>query len=352
MNFSNLSITAEQEKTARQIAEVYGAFGVCVTDLIGIRDGARVTRYEFEVDPNTRLAKITRLRDDLSLMLGVPKVRLTCPLEGKAAFAAEVPKAEERKVTFSALYDSCSEKGCADPLCLPLGEELGGKTRFIELSKCPHLFMGGQRFSGKTTLIKAMLTALLAKSTPSEVKSFVITPKPDEYGVFPEDRLQIFSAEQTALAALQGLCEELEKRYALFEKQGVRCVDDYNRNAEPIPRITVFLDEFSFLPSRALETNAVKLLQNGRAAGIHLIFATGDLTPKTVSAVLKANIPERIALSVQKESQSRTVMDACGAECLLGGGDLLYCDRKMNPPVRVQAPCLTDAEIDKILNTK
>ncbi len=347
----------EQQKTAKKIVDLYSRFNVKIGNLISITEGKRVSRYEFELYPDTVVSKITKFRDDISLMLSVPKVRIICPLPNKTAFAIEVASNTEKIVQFDEVLKSSELKNSADKLCVALGKNLSNESVCINLARAPHLLIGGKANSGKTTLIKSIICSLVLSYSPAEAKILLITPKVDEYKSIENSRhlfSPIISDCREALDALNTLLEECEGRLKLFAEHSVKDITSYNNcSNKKLHRIVAIIDEFSLLTEykpRDFEAIICRLALYGRVAGIHLIPATKQLNPKTVTGIIKANIPKRIALSTNNAMESRTIMDACDAECLLSKGDLLLCD-SINQPQRIQAPYITDEEIAEIINS-
>lgn len=355
MSCKNYSL--EQKEIAEQIIDIYSRFGVKIGDLISVEQRPRVSKYEFSLSPDTKVSKITKLRDDISLMLSVPKVRLTCPVPNKMAFAIEVPNKTENFVEFDEVFKSDDFKISTDKLCIALGENLSNENICLELSKAPHLLIGGSSCSGKTTLLKSIICSLIFNNTPSEVKLLLIAQKKDEFEIFEKSKhllSPVICDGCTAVETLNNLFKECEERIKLFAEHSVRNIDAYNNKMEnKLPKIVAIIDEFSFLTNyklRDFETIISRLAQIGRMSGIHLILSTNELTPKNVTGIIKANIQTRIALSTQNAIESRTIMDVCDAECLLLKGDLLLCNN-INKPVRIQATHITDEQIKNLINT-
>ncbi len=355
MNCDNYS--SEQKEVAGQIKNIYSRFGIKIGNLISITEGARVSRYEFELSPDTQISKIIRLRDDISLMLSVPKVRIICPLPNKTAFAIEVANNTEKIVEFDDVFKPNEFKNSPDKPYTFLGKNLLNENACIDLSRAPHLLIGGETNSGKTTLLKSIICSLICSCSPSEAKILLITPTADEYTSIKKSKhlfSPIISDCHEALDALNTLLKECENRLKLFAEHSVKDITSYNNcSNEKLHKIVAIIDEFSLLTEykpRDFETVISRLALYGRVAGIHLLLSTKQLTPKTVTGIIKANIPTRIALSTNNAMESRTIIDACDAECLLSKGDLLLCDN-INQPQRIQAPYITDEEIVEIINS-
>lgn len=355
---ADVRLTPEEKEMADRITEIYARFGIKIGALTRVLSGPRVTRFEFQVTPDTQISKITQLKDDISLLLSVPKVRLICPIPGKTAFGIEVPNGAERTVTFDEVFTSDTFAGSSDKLCMVLGKNLSNDSVCLELSKAPHILIGGQDYSGKTTVLRNMIVSLICNTKPSEVKLLLIEPKKQAFGAFENaDHLlePVVYDSQAAIASLERLVEECVRRYQLFQSNSVRNIDAYNNTAgQPMSRIVAIVDEMSFLSCQNLgdfELAVSRIAQVGRSAGIHLVLATNDLTAKNVTGIIKANIPTRIALSVSTAKESRTIMDSCDAECLLLKGDMLLCDIMRNNPQRIQSAFLTNEEIQNKVGT-
>ncbi len=353
------SLSLKEREMADRIMELYSHFNIKIEALLGVLSGPRVTRFEFQVTPNTKTSKITQLRDDISLLLSVPKVRLICPIPGKTAFGIEVPNGTDRSVTFDEVFTSDTFARSSDKLCMVLGKNLTNDNVCLELSRAPHVLIGGQAGSGKTTVLKNMIVSLICSNAPSEAKLLLVDSPKQAFAVFKNsDHLlePILYDAQAAIDSLERLVEECVSRYRLFQSHSVRNIDTYNSAAEqPLPRILAIVDEMSFLTNhnlRDFELAVSRIAQVGRAAGIHLVLATNDLTAKNITGIIKANIPTRIALSVSTPIESRTIMDSCDAECLLLKGDMLLCDSILNKPQRIQAAYLTNEEIQKKMNNR
>lgn len=353
----NGDLTERERKLAEEIEKIYSLFGVKIEGLSGIMPGPRVTRFSYRVPSDTKVAKITRLRDDVSLALSVPKVRIVCPLPGEMAFGIEVPNREEKPVDFDEVFASEAFAKSQDKLCVVLGKALGNEPVCLELSKTPHVLIGGQPGSGKTTVLHNMIVSLICSAKPSEVKLLLIDPKQYAFDAFKDAAhlLQpIIYDAQDAIDSLKRLREECDRRHQLLRSHSAREINAYNAAAEePMCRIVAIVDEMAFLACRDLrefELAVCCIAQAGRAVGIHLVLATNDLTAQTCTGLIKAVIPTRIALSTGTALASRSIMDKGDAECLLGKGDMLLCDLMMNPPRRIQAPRLSAEQIQEKLS--
>jgi S-DNA-T family DNA segregation ATPase FtsK/SpoIIIE len=348
MSFFNHS--QEQKEFAQQITDTYARFGVKIGELLDVYCGPRVTRYEFALSQDTKVSKITTLRDDISLMLSVPKVRIICPIPNRMAFAIEVANKTEPQVNFEQVFDSTNGK-----LSLVLGQNLSQKSAQLDLSKAPHLLIGGCEGSGKTTLLKSMITGLILRNSQDELKLLFITPKPQELTVFENyDHLlsPIISDAGLAIDALGKLLNLCEERLSQFKEKAVRNIDAYNSlSDDKLAKIVAVIDEYSFLTKfKATDFELIisKIAQIGRMAGIHLILSTKELSSKTLTGIIKANIPTRLALATKNAMESRTIIDCTDAECLLLKGDMLLSEF-INKPTRIQAAFITDEQIKALI---
>ncbi len=347
--------TFEQKKNAERIIDTYALFGIKIEAFTGISQGPRVTRYEFRPDGGEKLSKIADLADDIALCLGATSLRLICPIPGKSAFGVEIPNADPKTVEFEEIFDSNEFKKSEDPLCVVLGKNIEGRNTIIELSRAPHLLIGGQTCSGKTAVITNMAVSLIKNSAPEAVKLLFIDPKNCEYSVFGGSKhllCPVITDPTKGVEALKGLVDEIGNRLALFTQNGVRDITAYNRTSNtPVHRIVAFVDEFSLLAdaSNEFEMTACRIAQMGRAAGVHLVLATGEISNRVVSGMLKANIPSRIALSVKNAIESRIIIDTIGAHRLLLKGDMLYTSIVNPTPCRVQNAYIDPDKLPEIL---
>ncbi len=352
------TVSTRHLEEAKRIMTLYGDFGVKIRALIGVHLGPRVTRYEFLVEPDTKMLKIKRIRDDISLLLSVPPMRVICPLRGCSGFAVEISNGSRENVSFAEALSSSPYRAGEDPLPALLGKDQDGKGFCMKLSKAPHVLIGGRSGSGKTTLLHNIILSLICANEPKHVNFLLISAQKREFSVYANtDYLwePILGMDEDVLGSLKRLCAECAWRYDLMKTHSVRNLDALNLHLKaPLPRIVAVLDEFAYLPTkkiRELEDVICRLAPNGRAAGIHLILATKDLNAKTVTGLMKANLITRIALSVEQRSQSLTIMDQADAELLLPFGDLLYCDSVLEAPQRICGAYLDSELIEEMLKS-
>lgn len=345
------------QEEAKRLTEICGCFGIKIRSLIGICPGPRVTRYEFSVEPQTKMHRIKRLRDDISLMLSVSPIRMICPASTESSFAIEIPNGSDEKVNFEDAFASSECESCTDPLPALLGTDLLGEGVCMSLSKAPHVLIGGKTGSGKTTLLHNILLSLMRTQKPSQVKFLLISAQKRELSAYEKTNFlwePVLGMDEDVLGALKQLEEECTWRYEQMKQHSVRNVDRLNLvSKEQLPRIVAILDEFAYLPTkkmRELESLVCRLAPIGRAAGIHLILSTAVLNSKTVTGLIKANLITRIALSVEKRAESLTVIDQGDAEVLLPYGDLLYCDSTLTGPQRINVSYLNCEAVEEKLS--
>ncbi len=336
--------TYEQKKKAAQLIDLFAMFGVKIDSFCGIADGPSVTRFEFIPGEKTKLAKIAELRDDISLALGGGYVRMICPIPGKGAIGIEVPKNNPEIVDFEEIYESEEFAECKDKLGFVLGKDLYGAPYCVELSRMPHLLIGGEPFSGKTSILRNIILSIIRRNLPEEAKIILMDPKGCQFTPFINSShlyRGIINNENECLTVLSEILYKCDSRLKLFSEAGVRTVDAYNSVSEnKLPRIVIFIDEAAPIASAKpaeFERLVCGIAQKGRPCGIHLVIATADISSKTLTGFIKAMIPSRIALRVRGMIESRTIIDQMGAERLCGKGDMLFCPIGGNVPLRIQA---------------
>jgi len=290
------------------------------------------------------------------LKLAVPSLRIE-PIPGKAAIGLEVPSKTTDPVSFRSIVDCDAVRNAKGKLCVGLGKDISGNVIVADLSKMPHLLVAGSTGSGKSVCINTIIASLLFRATPEEVKLILVDPKVVEltnYNGIPHLLTPVVTGAKQAASALHWAVVEMERRYTLFARAQVRKIDDYNVNAEEkLPFIVIIIDELSDLMMVAavdVEDAILRLAQKARAAGIHLILATQRPSVDVLTGTIKANIPSRIAFAVSSQIDSRTILDASGAEKLLGKGDMLYFPTGANKPLRVQGAFIADDELARVVN--
>ncbi|MBR2860357.1 MAG: TIR domain-containing protein [Clostridia bacterium] len=348
--------TFQQRKIAEKVMDVYALFGVKIEAFTGIADGPQVTRYEFKPAPSQRLVKILELADDVALAMGVASLRIICPIPGKTAFGVEVPSETRETVHFQEIFESEEFKKSEDVLSVVLGRDVEGRNKVLELSKAPHVLIAGRQYSGKTTVLHNMIISLIKNTSPEEVKLVLMDTKKSEFGVYENSKhllMPVITDEKQGIEILNQLQEEMIKRYELFANSGVRDIRAYNqKNEQGLYRIVVFIDEATILADPApkeFETAVARIAQRARAAGIHLVMATGSFEGKAITGIIKANMPTRIALSTNSVQESYMIVDCRGAEKLFLNGDMLYQGIGDFKPTRIQGAFVDFAQIPDLI---
>ncbi len=355
----------EMKLTARKLVDVLKSFGV-ETKLIGVSRGPSVTRYELSPAPGVKISKITNLSDDIALGLASSGVRIEAPIPNKSAVGIEVPNKSRSTVTMREMISSeeyKKGKNSGKLLNVALGKDITGNITCADLSKMPHLLIAGTTGSGKSVCLNVMIASILYNATPSQVKLLMIDPKQVEFTVYngiPHLLVPVISDARKAAGSLAWAVGEMDSRYKMFSNCAVRDIASYNKyalehpelNLQYMPQIVIFIDELNDLmmvSPKEVEDSICRLAQKARAAGMHLVVATQRPSVDVITGIIKANIPSRISLSVSSQVDSRTILDAIGAEKLLGNGDMLFNPVGMSKPVRIQGAYLSDLEIEKIV---
>lgn len=322
--------------------------------------GPTVTQYEVVPEPGVKVSKIVNLSDDLALALAAKQIRIEAPIPGKSAIGIEVPNLESQMVSLRELLEDAPIDD--RKLLVGLGRDVSGQIITAELNKMPHVLVAGATGSGKSVCINTMITSVLMRAKPSEVKFLLIDPKKVELTLFdelPHLLAPVVTDPKKAAVALKKVVVEMEERYNLFADNGVKNIEGYNQkvsngniSGEKMPFIVVVIDELADLmlvASREVEDSIMRLAQMARASGIHMIIATQRPSVDVITGVIKSNIPSRIAFGVSSQIDSRTILDMGGAEKLLGKGDMLYFPTGQPMPLRVQGAYLGEDEIQKIV---
>lgn len=353
------------QERARALESTFESFGVNVR-IKEIQAGPAVTRFEIQPETGVKVSKILSLSDDLALNLAAPDVRIEAPIPGKAAIGIEVPNKIISLVYLREVLEDPYFSASPSPLTLGLGKDITGTPVFGDLLKMPHLLIAGSTGSGKSVCINTIISSILFKATPSEVKFLLIDPKLVELSIYngiPHLITPVITEIKKAAMALKSMVKEMERRYDLFAHEGVRDISRYNEQIKsknnsgdsqvnPLPYIVVVIDELADLmmvaPSE-VEDSIVRLSQMSRAAGIHLVIATQRPSVDIITGLIKANITSRIAFAVSSQTDSRTILDMGGAEKLLGRGDMLYYPIGMHKPLRVQGAFVSERDIFKLV---
>ena len=349
----------------RILEETFASFNIKAT-VERAEIGPSVTKYEVKPAVGVRVNRISNLADDLALALAAKDVRIEAPIPGKSLVGIEVPNSEIATVSFRELWEQ-SKTDPAKLLEIPLGKAVDGSARTFDLARMPHLLVAGSTGSGKSVAVNGIISSILMKARPDEVKFMMVDPKMVELSVYndiPHLLIPVVTNPRKASRALQKVVDEMENRYELFSKVGARNiagfnakVAEYNAQSEmkqvPLPLIVVIVDELADLmmvASKEVEDAIIRLGQKARAAGIHMILATQRPSVDVISGLIKANVPSRVAFAVSSGTDSRTILDENGAEKLLGRGDMLFKPIDENHPIRLQGSFISDDDVERIVN--
>ncbi|MGN1081778.1 MAG: DNA translocase FtsK [Acutalibacteraceae bacterium] len=345
---------------AEKLINTLRSFGV-ETRILDISRGPAVTRYELQPAAGVRVNKITNLADDIALNLAANGVRIEAPIPGKAAVGIEIPNKSTSVVKLRDIVESKEFMSSKSKLTFAVGKDLGGKCITADIGKMPHLLIAGATGSGKSVCINSLITSLLFKASPDEVKFVMIDPKRIElaaYNGIPHLLVPVVTDVKKAAGALNWAVNEMQKRYNLFGEVGAKKLSEYNEIAvktgefNPLPQVVIIIDELAELMMIApgdVEDYICRLAQLARAAGMHLVIATQRPSVDVITGLIKANVPSRIAFAVANQFDSRTIIDQGGAEKLLGCGDMLFYPVGANKPTRVQGCYVSDSEIDSVI---
>jgi len=348
---------AASEEASARVAELLvqtlAHFGVEAT-VVGQISGPRVTRFELQLAPGTKVSKVAGLKDDLSYALATTEIRILAPIPGKQAVGVELPNLAPNLVTLGDIFDDLP--ATATPLAVWLGKDISGAAVWTDLARMPHLLIAGTTGSGKSGCINALLTSILLRSTPDEVRMILIDPKRIElnhYESIPHLLTPVVSSPKEASAVLANCLAEMERRYERLSSVRARNLNEANRafrqRGEPtIPYLLVVIDELADLmmvAPQAVEDAVIRLAQKSRAVGIHLVLATQRPSVDVITGMIKANVPSRIAFAVSSQTDSRVILDTNGAEALLGQGDMLFKPLGTSRLQRVQGAYVSDEEI-------
>lgn len=356
----NIDYSKELQANGQHLIDVLKSFGV-EAKICEICRGPSVTRYELQPAPGVKISKITNLSNDIAMNMAASGVRIEAPIPNKSAIGIEIPNRKRTMVLFREIIDTPEYRDSDSKLNVALGKDITGNIICADLSKMPHLLIAGTTGSGKSVCINSMIVSILYNATPDEVKLLMIDPKQVEFTVYngiPHLLVPVVSDPRKAAGALSWAVTEMLNRYKLFAERNVRNIKGYNKFCEAnpeipkLPHIVIFIDELSDLMMAApneVEESICRLAQMARAAGMHLVIATQRPSVNVITGVIKANIPSRISLSVSSQIDSRTIIDAAGAEKLLGNGDMLFSPVGMSKPLRVQGAFLSDTEVEDVV---
>ena len=340
-------------RTAEVLVRTLSEFGIDAS-VLGRISGPRVTRYELQLAPGTKVAKVAALKDDLSYALATTEIRILAPIPGKQAVGVEVPNLSPRLVTLGDIYGDLP--ATASPLSVWLGKDISGNAVWTDLARMPHLLIAGTTGSGKSGCINTILTSTLLRSTPDEVRMILIDPKRIELGYYesiPHLLTSVVSSPKEAATVLMNVVAEMDRRYERLSLVRARSLPEANRafrarGEAPLPFLLVVIDELADLmmvSPQAVEDCVIRLAQKSRAVGIHLVLATQRPSVDVITGMIKANVPSRIAFAVSSQTDSRVILDTAGAESLLGQGDMLFKPLGTSRLQRLQGAYVTEEEI-------
>ncbi len=355
-------VIIQDTETSKLLEKVLLDFGV-KAKVIRVTRGPVITRYELAPAPGVKISKIVNLSDDIALGLAARDVRIEAPIPGKAAIGIEVPNKQARSVPFREVLETDSFGQYPSKLKVALGKDIADQPIIADLIRMPHLLVAGATGSGKSVCITTIINSILYNATPDEVKFLLVDPKMvelNQYNGIPHLLAPVVVDPKKAASALKWIVKEMENRYELFAAAGVRDIERYNklkadetaRRTPALSFIVVIIDELADLMMVAageVEEAICRLAQMARAAGIHLVIATQRPSVDVITGVIKANIPSRISFAVSSQIDSRTILDATGAEKLLGRGDMLYSPLGVNKALRVQGCLVTDEEVQRVI---
>lgn len=344
--------------TASKLQKTLYSFGVSAK-VENVSVGPAITRYELKPAEGVRVSKIANLADDIALNLAAETIRIEAPIPGKQAVGIEVPNAENEVVHLRDIIDSATFREKESKLAFAVGKDVAGDVLVSDIAKMPHVLIAGSTGSGKSVCINTLISSIIYKAKPNEVKMVMVDPKVVELSVYngiPHLLIPVVTDPKKAAGALAWAVQEMENRYNVFAQKGVRDLKGYNKAIENegsmLPQIVIIIDELADLMMVApkdVEDSICRLAQKARAAGMHLVIATQRPSVDVITGIIKANIPSRIAFAVSSQIDSRTILDMSGAEKLLGKGDMLFYPSGAAKPVRVQGAFVSDAEVEKIV---
>jgi S-DNA-T family DNA segregation ATPase FtsK/SpoIIIE len=367
-NTGNADVSEELKFNAEKLVDTLKSFGV-QTRIVDITRGPTVTRYELQPSTGVKISKITGLADDIALNLAAAGIRIEAPIPGKAAVGIEVPNRTIDTVSLREAIDSEEFRSAKGALPAAFGRDIAGQVTIGDIAAMTHTLIAGTTGSGKSVCVNSVLISLLYRFEPKDLRMIMVDPKQVEmviYNGIPHLLVPVVTDPKKAAGALGWAVNEMERRYTLLSENAVRNITGYKKLVkqreenpdpnlpplEPMPYIVIVIDELADLmvvARKAVEEAIMRIAQKGRAAGIHLIVATQRPSVDVVTGVIKANLPSRIALTVSSQVDSRTIIDAAGAEKLLGHGDMLYAPIGKTP-LRVQGCYVSDEEVEDVVN--
>jgi len=338
-----------------------------------VKIGPSVTRYSLKPAEGVRISKIVGLQSNLELALAASPIRIEAPIPGQSLVGIEVPNAKKQRIGLASLLSSPEYTDSPKPLLVALGKDIAGTAHFANISKMPHVLIAGTTGSGKSATIHALVTSLLFRNSPQQLRFIMVDPKRVEltlYNDIPHLLTPVITDAKKAILSLKWAAKEMERRYDILQAEKVRDIESYHENIyepavedhdedsedelpEPLPHIIIIIDELADIMSsypRELEASIVRLAQMSRAVGIHLILSTQRPSVNVITGLIKANVPARLALKVASQIDSRTILDQVGAEKLLGQGDMLFLSGELSKPSRLQSAFISEEELKKVVN--
>lgn len=356
-----VSVKEDLKREAEKLIETLQNFNI-QCNITQISKGPSITRYELQPAPGIKVSRITSLQNDIALSLATSDIRIEAPIPGKSAVGIEVPNKEKTDVLFKSLVESKEFKDLKSKIPFALGKDIAGKNIIGSIEKMPHLLVAGATGSGKSVCINTLIMSILYKARPDEVKLILIDPKVVELSIYngiPHLLIPVVTDPRKASNALNWAVSEMTTRYKIFAQNSVRDIFAFNdkmvkenRKEEKMPQIVIIIDELADLMQVApgeVEECITRIAQLARACGIHLVIATQRPSVDVITGTIKANIPSRIAFAVSSYIDSRTILDASGAEKLLGKGDMLYHPIGIPKPIRIQGTFISDDEIKRVV---
>ena len=353
------------DETARELEDTLVQHGVDAR-LTRIVPGPTVTRYEIELSPGVKVARVTGLAHDIAYALATPDVRILAPIPGRSAIGVEVPNKRRQLITLGDILRSPEAKEATHPLDVGLGMDISGAASMLNLSELPHVLIAGATGAGKSSCINAVVTSILMRSTPEEVRLILVDPKRVELGQYnevPHLLTRVITSPKKAVDALEWAVREMDRRYDLLAEAAVRDILGYHdkydtgqlegERFDRFPYIAIVVDELNDLmivAGRAVEDAIVRIAQMARAVGIHLVLATQRPSVDVITGVIKANVPSRLAFSVASQADSRVILDSAGAEKLVGLGDMIIVTARDPKPERIQGAWVSEEEIHAVVD--
>jgi S-DNA-T family DNA segregation ATPase FtsK/SpoIIIE len=357
VKLKNYRLEKDIAENVRLLEETLANFGIGAK-VTEVSRGPAITRYEIHPAPGTKVSRIVSLADDIALSLAATDVRIEAPIPGKAAIGIEVPNKEITPVYLREVIDTAAFSRATSPLTIALGKDVSGAPVYADLAKMPHLLIAGATGSGKSVCINALISSILFKATPAQVKLLLVDPKMVEltgYNGVPHLIAPVVTDVKKTAGVLNWAVTEMENRYSLFASAGVRDIARYNEgrpSSSALPYIVIVIDELADLmmvSPAEVEEAICRLAQMARAAGLHLVVATQRPSVDVITGLIKANIPSRLSFAVSSQTDSRTILDMNGAEKLLGRGDMLFFPVGASKPQRVQGAFISDGEVEELV---